>query len=217
MTEPRILYRDEDIVVAVKPYGILSEDGEKEKGMPSLLEETTGGEIFTVHRLDRTTQGVMVYARNKASAAALSSSIADGSLKKTYLAVVEGETDESGELSDLLFFDRSKNKSFVVKRERKGVKSARLSYERTGVRRYGEKTVSLLRINLLTGRTHQIRLQFSSRRHPLVGDRRYGSSVPSENIALCSSELSFPHPNDRGIMSFDYVPDDGAFGVFDLK
>ena len=212
----RILYLDDQIAVAVKPYGVLSEDGSGEKGMPALLSEQEGGDFYPVHRLDRTTSGVMVYARTRSSAARLSEAIAADRLTKTYLAVVEGDPADGGELCDLLYYDRTRNKSYVVRRERKGVKEARLRYERLSSAAYEGGEVSLVRVVLLTGRTHQIRVQFASRKHPLVGDRRYGSTVPAQNIALCASELIFPHPVTGEEIRFTCEPTDEIFRVFQL-
>ena len=211
----KILYSDEHLIAAVKPYGVLSEFDEKKQNMPALLRDMTGDTVYPVHRLDRTTQGVMVFAKTKEAAKRLSALIAQGKLVKTYLAVVQGVPEHPfAELRDLLFFDRRKNKSYVVKRERKGVKEARLRYETLDKADYEGISVSLLRIRLLTGRTHQIRVQFASRRLPLAGDRRYGSTLALDNIALCSAELSFRHPFTGEKMSFTYQPHDSIFERF---
>ena len=207
---PEILYRDAHLVVAVKPCGVLSEDGVREEGMPALMQKELGGAVYPVHRLDRTTEGLIVYARTRQAAAALSA----GELRKTYLAAVEGIPDSGGELSDLLYYDRSRNKSYVVSRERRGVKHAALRYERLGTAEYEGKAISLVRVVLITGRTHQIRVQFASRRHPLVGDRRYGSSVPAEQIALCACGLRFLHPVSGEELRFDCAPTNKVFQLF---
>jgi len=215
----RVYYQDEHLAVVCKPYGVLSEEDDKKPNMPALLRELPGCEsIYPVHRLDRTTQGLMVYAKTEEAARRLSRLIRDGGMEKIYLAVIEGVPREpSGELSDLLYFDRKKNKSYVVKRERKGVKRARLLYETLGTAEHNEKALSLLKIRLLTGRTHQIRVQFASRKMPLVGDRRYGSSVMNDHIALCSYQLRFIHPFSDDEMSFTYPPTDGAFALFTIS
>ena len=211
-----VYYQDEHLVVACKPYGVLSEEDDKKPNMPALLRELLGCEsIYPVHRLDRTTQGLMVYAKTEEAARRLSRLIRDGGMEKIYLAVIEGVPREpSGELSDLLYFDRKKNKSYVVKRERRGVKRARLLYETLGTAEHNEKALSLLKIRLLTGRTHQIRVQFASRKMPLVGDRRYGSSVPGDNIALCAHQLRFIHPLTDEEMVFIHRPTDVIFSLF---
>lgn len=214
----KVRYQDRHLVIACKPYGVLSEfDGHK-PNMPSLLKEELGFDsIYPVHRLDRTTQGVMVYALTEEAARRLSALIQQGKMKKNYLAVVEGVPDKmSGEYTDLLYFDRRKNKSYVVRRERKGVKQARLHYEVLQTTEHEGKQISLLRIRLLTGRTHQIRVQFASRKMPLVGDRRYGSRILSENIQLCSAKLAFVHPFTGEELSFSYDPTDEYFKRFNI-
>ena len=210
----RILFEDEHIAVVFKPYGMLSERHDSLPNVPAVLEELCGSTIYPVHRLDRTTEGLVVYAKTPSVAAKLSAAIAGGSVHKAYLAAVEGVAEDGGELRDLLYFDRTRNKSYVVKRERKGVKEARLVYERLSTAEYEGHTVSLVRVELLTGRTHQIRVQFASRKHPLVGDRRYGSTVPADNIALCACELIFPHPVTGEEMRFTCDPTNEIFQVF---
>ena len=200
-----IIYKDEHLVVCKKPGGILSE-GESAGAMPALLTAYLEGngeknvEIYPVHRLDKETEGLMVYARSSRSAASLSASITDGSFKKKYLAVLCGApAKDGGRLEDLLFFDRQRGKTFVVERERRGVKKAILEYE---VLKRNDK-YTLVSVSLLTGRTHQIRAQFASRGTPLVGDRRYGAPKDSGNrLALLSCELSFPHPVTNKLMKF---------------
>lgn len=212
-----IYYQDEHLAAAYKPYGVLCEENEKSPNMPALLKAELGcDEIYPVHRLDRTTQGVMVYAETKEAAKRLSALIQSGGMEKTYLAVVEGEPQEpSGEMRDLLYFDRKKNKSYVVKRERKGVKEAVLRYETLQTTEIDGRTLSLLKIVLLTGRTHQIRVQFASRKMPLAGDRRYGSTARGD-IMLCSSELRFIHPFTSEEMCFSFTPTNEYFGLFTL-
>ncbi len=187
-----IIFQDKDIVVAIKPPEILSQSDEKGRANAvDILKEMTGGEIFPVHRLDKGVGGVMVFAKNAKAAAELSRQVSDRTMEKNYLALLHGEiAEESGRFEDLLFFDRGKNKSFVVKRERRGVKKALLNYECI---EKGEGR-SLVKVKLITGRTHQIRVQFSSRGYPLFGDRRYGAKDEEKNIALLSKEISFVHP-----------------------
>ena len=195
----KILYQDRALVLCEKPAGVLSEEG----GMPELLRDALGTqEIYCVHRLDRETGGLMVYARTKQGAAALSAEIAGGLLHKEYLAVAEGETPESGALRDLLYRDAAKNKSYVVKRMRKGVREAELDYERLAVR----EGLSLLRVRLKTGRSHQIRVQFASRGFPLVGDKKYGSRHRDAGLALWSHRLSLPHPVSGEALSRELPP-----------
>ena len=180
----RILHHDKDIVVCIKPVGISSENTETKDGLPDLLSEQLGEKyIATLHRLDVGVGGIMVYALNQKSAAFLSREISEGRFDKRYYARVYGCPDENeGIYEDLLFKDSKKNKSFVVKKERKGVKKAKLSYK---VIESDEKT-SLVDILLFTGRSHQIRVQFSSR-----------------NISLMCHGLSFNHPKSGEKMVFD--------------
>ena len=178
-----ILYSDNALAVCVKPVGL---DSEQE--VPAALIQVLGGEIFPIHRLDKNVGGVMVYARTRQAAAALSRAIQEGSLVKEYVALVHGTPPETGDWEDLLFKDSAKNKVFVVKKERKGVKKARLGY-----RVLTSGPDSLVRIRLHTGRSHQIRVQFSHRGLPLLGDIRYGSKAAC-SPALWSCRLAFTHP-----------------------
>lgn len=178
-----ILYQDPDIVVCVKEAGL---DSEHE--VPAALADKVGGKIFPVHRLDKNVGGLMVYARTKAAAASLSREAQEGSLVKEYVAIVHGTPPEAGDWQDWLFKDSRKNKVFVVKKGRAGVKQARLEYR---LLRAGEK--SLVRIRLHTGRSHQIRVQFASRGYPLVGDHKYGSRDESPAPLLYACCLTIPH------------------------
>ena len=190
-----ILFEDRHIIVTVKPVGILSEEASDGKGLVNLLKEHTKGEIYPIHRLDKGVGGVMVYAKTKESAASLSKQVQDRSFEKEYVAVAYGIMEEKeGIMEDLLFKDKGKNKTFVVKRERKGVKKAKLSYRVVSEGEHEGKAVSLVSVKLYTGRSHQIRVQFASRKHPLLGDRRYGSADTVSDIALFSSKLGFYHP-----------------------
>ena len=189
-----VLFENSDLAVIVKPVGL-----DSEKGVPEKLKETLGGDFFTVHRLDINVGGVMVYARNKKTAADISRSITDGKMIKEYVALVHGIPDKEGTFEDLLFKDSSKNKVFVVKRERKGVKKARLEYERLS-----EGEASLVRIRLDTGRSHQIRVQFASRGFPLVGDKKYGAKDEVLFPMLYSTKLTFPYKNKT--LVFESMP-----------
>ena len=190
-----ILFSDKDMVVCVKPVGL---DSESE--VSGELKKALGGEVFTLHRLDKNVGGVMVYARAKAATAALSKAIQEGRLVKEYVAMVHGTPPERGDWEDLLWKDSKKNKVFVVKRMRGGVKKARLEFIRLTA---GEE--SLVRIRLHTGRSHQIRVQFASRGYPLVGDHKYGARDSSPAPMLFSCKLSFPY---RGkTLQFEAKPD----------
>ena len=209
----KILYLDNDIVVCLKMAGQLSTD--EAGGVPDAIRDEIGianAEIHTVHRLDRTVGGLMVYARNAASAANLGRQIADKSFIKEYLAIVNGKPQvESGRFDDLLFRDKEKNVTYVVKRQRKGVRDASLEYNVIGT----TPELSLVRIRLLTGRTHQIRAQFSSRKMPLFGDRKYGARNGND-IALWSCFLSFTHPTTGKAIQFEELPPaDSPWTLFD--
>ena len=173
-----LLYCDNDIVVCVKPVGM-----DAEHDVPAAL----GGEIFPIHRLDKNVGGVMVYAKTRQAAAALSRAVQEGTMVKEYVALVHGCPPETGDWEDLLWKDSQKNKVFVVSRERRGVKKARLEFRRLTA---GE--TSLVRIRLHTGRSHQIRVQFASRKFPLVGDHKYGSRDAATAPMLFSCKLTFP-------------------------
>ena len=195
-----IICKNEEFVTVIKPFGVSSQENGRD-GLPELLKkELNTDEIYTVHRLDTVTSGVMVYARTKKAAALLSKGITDGTFEKEYLAVVHGEViPESGIMEDFLFKDSRKNKSFVVKKERKGVKKASLEYEVQETK----NGLSLVKIKLHTGRTHQIRVQFSSRRHPVYGDGKYGASDNIPFIALFSHRISFISPENGERVSFE--------------
>lgn len=190
-----ILYSDRDLAVCIKPVGL---DSEQE--VPNALKEQLGGNIFPIHRLDKNVGGVMVYARTQQAAAALSKTVQEGSMVKEYVAMVHGAPPENGDWTDLLWKDSRKNKVFVVKRERGGVKKARLEFRRLTA---GEE--SLVRIRLHTGRSHQIRVQFSSRGFPLVGDHKYGSRDEKTTPMLFSCRITFPW--NGSIKTFDALPE----------
>ena len=205
-----ILYKDTSLVVCVKPAGV-----DSETGMPALVKAQTGArEALCVHRLDRDVGGVMVYALDRRTAAALSRALASGGFEKEYLAVVHGTMEaDAAELRDLLFHDRANNKSFVVRRPRAGVKEAVLDYR--VLQANGE--CSLLAVRLHTGRSHQIRVQLASRRHPLLGDAKYGSPRRDCGIALFSRLLGFPHPKSGETLRFAApAPDGFPWDMFDI-
>lgn len=196
-----ILFEDKHLIFAEKPVGVLSQSGDG-KNMIDILSEGRG-EIFPIHRLDKNVGGVMVFAKTKPAAAKLSTMVQNNEIEKRYLAVLCGIPEEkSAVLEDLLFKDSSKNKSFVVKRMRKGVKKASLEYEILAT----AENFSLAKILLHTGRTHQIRVQFSSRKLPLLGDGRYGGKSPLCDVALWSHSLTLKHPFSGETLHFEVEP-----------
>ena len=190
-----LLYSDSDIVVCVKPVGL-----DSEIQVPAALKEALDGEVYPIHRLDKNVGGVMVYARNRHSAAELSKAGQEGPKVKEYVAMVHGTPPESGDWEDLLWKDSRKNKVYVVKRQRGGVKKARLEFTRLA-----EGDESLVRIRLHTGRSHQIRVQFASRGYPLVGDHKYGSRDEKTEPMLFSCRLAFPFRGSQ--RQFEKLPD----------
>ncbi len=212
----RILFEDSSVLVAIKPSGILSqEDCGGKTNMVELLKEHTKGVIFPLHRLDREVSGVMVFAKDNVSAAILSRDIAEHRFNKEYLCIAKGRPEPlKGEMLDLLFKDSKKNKSFVVSRVRRGVKEARLSYEFVSEGEVNGLNYSLIRVKLHTGRTHQIRVQFSHRKMPLLGDKKYGGDSANGFFGLFSHKISFPHPKTKEQLSFEATPDDEIFNLF---
>lgn len=195
-----IIFQDSDILVCIKPAGIRSTD--EPGGLPSLVREALGdpgADVRTVHRLDQVVSGLMVLARNPAAASELSRQIRDQEFQKEYLAVVHGHTPEAaGTFRDLLLRSKPERKTYVVQHPEKGAQEAVLDYERLAQTR----DLTLVRIVLRTGRTHQIRCQFSSRGLPLVGDRKYSLLEDGCPIALWSARLAFIHPTTGGPVSF---------------
>lgn len=209
----KIYFEDEHLVVCEKLYGVMSQSGNG-SNMPQLLKEQLNTEIYPVHRLDTTTTGLIIYAKNEKIAGALSTQIANGDLDKYYLAVCHGRAQKSGEMTDYLYHDKLKNKSFVVKGERKGAKLARLEFCTLGGAFLSEKEISLVKIHLLTGRTHQIRVQFASRGNMLYGDGKYGAK-DNDKIALHSHSLTITHPMTNQKMTFVSLPKENIWEKFE--
>ena len=183
------LFSDRDLAVIVKPVGL-----DSEHQVPEKITENLGGQVFPIHRLDLNVGGVMVFARSKAAAARLSQLVQEGLLVKEYRALVHGTPPENGVWQDFLFKDSRKNKVFVVKKERGGVKKASLEFVRLT-----EDDPALVHIKLHTGRSHQIRVQFASRGFPLVGDHKYGSRDDEKAPALFSGRISFPWKGENRV------------------
>ena len=204
-----ILYEDNHIIVVYKPANILSQsDITQDKDMLTLLKEyvkekyNKPGNVFMglVHRLDRPVQGVMVYARTSKAASRLSEQIRKNELSKHYLAVVNGILPEKkGEFRDYLL---KKDDGNTIVTDKEHGKESILEYEVLSEK----NNLSLVRIKLITGRHHQIRVQFASRGYPLVGDNRYGK-CENRNICLCSYQLSFYHPTTKELLKFERMPE----------
>lgn len=192
-----IVEKSSDYVIIYKPAGIPSQsDPSGDKDAMTLCAEmlremNEKDMLYLIHRLDRVVGGLLVFARNKRSAAELSAQVAERILSKQYYAVVEGEA-EGGVLCDYIYKDSTLGKAFVTDRKRAGVKSAELEYSTLGVADADGRRASLVKINLKTGRFHQIRVQFSSRKMPLIGDKKYGSrDFKAKTPSLFAAELSF--------------------------
>ncbi|SFG56061.1 RluA family pseudouridine synthase [Oribacterium sp. WCC10] len=200
-----IIHETENYIVINKAPG---EDSEKD--VPKLIAESLGGEaadFFCVHRLDKTASGLLVYGRNKAAAADLTRQIQDETIQKTYLAIVAGKPEEdTGSFRDLLYKDKIKQKAFPVKRMRKGVKEAILDYKVLDTTEFESQVISIAEVKLHTGRFHQIRCQFASRKMPLLGDGKYGSRIKTKNLCLFCQRLSFYDQTAKAVVSFTAVP-----------
>ncbi len=198
-----ILYADDDILVCIKPARVLSTD--EPGGLPDLCREALGNpkaDLRTVHRLDRVVSGLMVLARNGKAASELSRQIREDQFEKEYLAVIHGRPEQKGTLRDLLGRDKARKMTFVASEPAKGVQEAVLHYQLENT----AEDLSRVRIQLVTGRTHQIRVQFASRGMPLVGERKYSELEDPCEIALWSYRLAFVHPKTREKMEFTHEP-----------
>ena len=204
MNGVEFVYLDDSIVVCIKPSGVRSTD--EPGGMPELVREALGdpkADVRTVHRLDQVVSGLMVLARNEAAASELSRQIRDGEFQKEYLAVVHGTPAEtSGELRDLLYRDKARRMTMVATEPGKGVQEAILRYQVLS----NTENMSKVQIELLTGRTHQIRVQFASRNMPLVGERKYSTLEDPCVIALWSHRIGIRHPVTGEEMNFVKEP-----------
>ncbi|MBQ9761773.1 MAG: RluA family pseudouridine synthase [Oscillospiraceae bacterium] len=198
-----IIYSDEDMILCIKPPRVLSTD--EPGGTPELVREALGdpeADVRTVHRLDRVVSGLMVLARNGKAASELSRQIREGEFDKEYVAVVHGRPEPAGTYVDLLLRDKRERKTYVVTERAKGVQEAILDYQTLG----HADDLTKVSIQLRTGRTHQIRAQFSSRGFPLVGDRKYSLNEDNCEIALWSHRLQFRHPVSGAWMEFSVEP-----------
>lgn len=197
----KIIHQTAEYVVVCKAAG---EDSEHD--LPEMLAEQNGDratDYYVVHRLDQAVAGLLVLARNRVTAAELSRQLTENRLRKTYLCVVSGvPVPASGEMQDLLYQDKMKRKMFPVKRKRAGVKEASLTYRVLET----QAPLTLVEVELQTGRFHQIRCQFAARKLPLVGDGKYGSRVRSPHLALFCRQLSFYDAKEKKECSFTAAP-----------
>lgn len=203
------LYEDKHIIAIVKPSGVLSApapSGEKWLG-DYLFEEIGIKDAGIIHRLDRNVSGVMIYSKLPASCGKFCALVSERAFTKEYFAIVHGvPKEEKGIYEDLLFRDSLSNKTFIADRMRKGVRDASLEYRVLGSAESEDGTLSLVRIKLHTGRTHQIRVQFASRGTYLFGDGKYGSHTNRGSIALYSARLAFTHPITKKQIDIKSVP-----------
>ncbi len=221
LQENNIIYEDNHIIVVNKPVNIpVQEDSSKDIDLLTLIKNylkvkyDKPGNVYLglVHRLDRPVGGIMVFAKTSKAASRLSEEVRTNKINKTYYAVVHGKVNNKGHLEDYLYKDNQTNTSYVVDKT-KG-KLAILDYELTQYK----DNLSLVKINLITGRSHQIRVQFSSRGYPLVGDQRYNKNpIKNVNVALFAKKLEFIHPTKKEHLSFEInLPDRYPFNLFNL-
>ena len=218
----KILYEDNHIIVVVKEPGIPSQaDKTKDADMLTIIKQylkekyNKPGNVYLglVHRLDRSVGGVMVFAKTSKAASRLSEQVREKQFRKNYIAVVKGKfNNQKGIMKDYLVKDERMNKSFVTSKEHKNAKFSELEYE---VIKYDERTnISLVKIDLKTGRHHQIRVQFSSRGHSLCGDTKYGTRSRSKQLALWAYKLRFYHPTTKEELEFTCLPE--TTGVWNI-
>ena len=213
-----IIYEDNHLLVVEKPSNIpVQEDSSKDIDMITILKEyrkvneNKPGEAFIglVHRLDRPVSGIMIFAKTSKAASRLSDQIRQNTFHKTYLAVVNGTLPSKGKLEDYLIKNEKENKSYVTTKE-KGKYSC-LEYQVLSTK----DNLSLVEINLITGRSHQIRVQFSSRNHPLIGESKYGHNPNNLDIALFAKSITFNHPTTKEPLTFTLdIPNKYPFNLF---
>lgn len=213
-----IIYEDNHLLVVEKPANIpVQEDSSKDIDMLTIIKEyrkvneNKPGEAYIglVHRLDRPVSGIMVFAKTSKAASRLSDQIRQNTFHKTYIAVVEGTLPTQGKLEDYLIKIEKENKSYITTKE-KGKYSC-LEYKLLSTK----NNMSLIEINLITGRSHQIRVQFSSRNHPLIGDSKYGHNHNNIDIALFAKSITFNHPTAKEELTFTLdIPNKYPFNLF---
>lgn len=210
----KIIFEDNHLLVVEKPVNILSQgDDTNDKDMVNLLKNyvkekyNKPGNVFIglVHRLDRPVGGVMVFAKTSKAASRLSEQVRNKTFKKTYRAVIHGTMNKKEDtLKDYLYKNKKTNMVSVVNKNHKDSKNAELNYETL----QAKNNFSLVQIDLKTGRPHQIRVQFASRKHPLFGDQRYGQNINKvgQQIALWSYKIEIDHPTTKEKMEFICEP-----------
>lgn len=213
-----IIYEDNHLLVIEKPVNIpVQSDSSKDLDLITILKEyrikneskKNDAYIGLVHRLDRPVGGIMVFAKTSKAASRLSNQIRENVFHKTYYAVVEGTVSKEGIYEDYLIKNKSENISYVTTKD-KG-KYSKLEYKLISTK----NNLSLVKINLITGRSHQIRLQFSTRGHPLIGDSKYGNNPKNINIALFAASVSFIHPTTKENLTFSLeLPNRYPFNIF---
>ena len=216
----KVLFEDKFIIIVEKPANVLSEPGSGGEDIVTLASNHVCRPCYLVHRLDRNTGGAMVLSKMQKATGKLSEDIQKREFEKEYIAVIKGVPEEpEGVFEDLLFKDSQKNKTFVVKRERKGVKFASLEYKVLSTVEHPEHgKVSLVLIKLHTGRTHQVRVQFASRKMPLLGDGKYGSRDNHCETALWSHRLAFKHPiTGEAVEAVSMPPEEYPWNLFDIE
>ena len=224
MNNLKVLYEDNHIIVVIKPQNIPSqEDKTGDEDMLTIIKKyikekyNKPGDVYLglVHRLDRPTGGVMVFARTSKAASRLSEQIRNNEMHKKYLCIVDGKMEsEKGTFKDYLLKNEKNNISRVVEKGTKNSKEAILDYE---VIKYNEEiNMSVVKVDLKTGRHHQIRVQFASRNHSLSGDQKYGTRGRGKGLALWAYSLSFVHPVKKEVMSFEEYPAlEGSWKILD--
>jgi 23S rRNA pseudouridine1911/1915/1917 synthase len=211
----KVLYEDNHIIVVEKPVNIPSQgDKTGDEDMLTIIKKyikekyNKPGEVYLglVHRLDRPTGGVMVFAKTSKAASRLSEQVREKQMHKKYLCIVDGKMEkENDTFKDYLLKNERTNTSKVVSKDTKNAKEAILDYE---VLKYNEEiNLSVVKVNLHTGRHHQIRLQFASRNHSLYGDQKYGTRGKGKQLALWAYSLSFIHPTKKERMEFEDFPE----------
>ncbi len=217
MIEPAIIYEDNHLLVVIKEQNIPTvADSSKDKSLQEYLKEHTKGFVGIVHRLDRVTGGVMVFAKTSKAAARLTEQVQNGTFKKTYLAVVNGVPKQrTAKLVNWLVKDTSKNMVAVAPQTTQGAKRAELTYEIVEAK----TQECLVSVDLDTGRSHQIRVQMKHIGNPIVGDARYGGTRKGvKDIALWAYQLTFVHPTTKDNLKFIVnPPEEGAWESFDFR